>query len=62
MKNFLRNFFESFIAVLMVFLMTAGIIAPLILGVGISAWFFLGYIITIPLCYACVGYFLGDDL
>lgn len=62
MKPFLRNFFESFIAVLMVFLMTASIIAPLVLGVGISAWFFLGYIITIPLCYACVAYFIGDDL
>ena len=60
MKQFLIDFLESFIAVLMVFLMIISITAPFVLGVSISPWFFLGYLITIPLLYACVGYFIDS--
>ena len=54
--RFFKDFFKAFKVLFMVVLIIAGFFAPIILGSVISSWFLCGYVITIPLMYACFSY------
>ena len=60
MKPFFESFFDTFKVVIAVVLFISGMFAPMILGIGVHPLFILAYIITIPLCCACLDYLLGE--
>jgi hypothetical protein len=54
--EFLKSFLSGLKAMSMIVIFLGGLFGPTIL-LPISGWFFAGYFITIPLCFACLSRF-----
>lgn len=58
MMEFFKNFLVGLEVMFMITLFLIGLFGPMILGISIHPLFILTYIISIPICCACVDYFM----
>lgn len=59
MREFLTDFLNGLMMMLILVLFIGGLIGPMILAATVSPWFGFGYFVTIPLVCACLNYFMN---